>query len=78
MAVSNSIGSNTFDILVCLGLPWIIKAVMNGAESGAWYVIQGCQIFLGANYQNIPKRGKVHQMTFECTYEMAIKYNIWP
>ena len=26
MAVSNSIGSNTFDILLCLGLPWLIQA----------------------------------------------------
>ena len=27
MAVSNSIGSNIFDILVCLGLPWILQTV---------------------------------------------------
>ncbi|XP_065569181.1 sodium/potassium/calcium exchanger 3-like [Artemia franciscana] len=26
MAISNSIGSNSFDILICLGLPWLIKA----------------------------------------------------
>ncbi|CAG7833519.1 unnamed protein product [Allacma fusca] len=26
MALSNSIGSNTFDILMCLGLPWLIRA----------------------------------------------------
>lgn len=25
MAISNSIGSNVFDILVCLGLPWLIE-----------------------------------------------------
>ena len=25
MAVSNSIGSNVFDILMCLGLPWLIE-----------------------------------------------------
>ena len=30
MAVSNSIGSNTFDILICLGLPWIIRAIQHG------------------------------------------------
>lgn len=24
MAVSNSIGSNVFDILMCLGLPWLL------------------------------------------------------
>ena len=38
MAVSNSIGSNTFDILVCLGLPWLIKSIMNGRSNGNWFV----------------------------------------
>ncbi|CAG0891095.1 unnamed protein product, partial [Darwinula stevensoni] len=28
MAVSNAIGSNTFDILLCLGLPWFIQTTM--------------------------------------------------
>ena len=28
MAVSNAIGSNVFDILVCLGIPWFIKTVI--------------------------------------------------
>lgn len=28
MAVSNSIGSNIFDILICLGLPWFISTVI--------------------------------------------------
>lgn len=27
MGISNSIGSNTFDILLCLGLPWLIKSL---------------------------------------------------
>ncbi|CAG0899627.1 unnamed protein product [Darwinula stevensoni] len=26
MCLSNAVGSNTFDILVCLGLPWFVKA----------------------------------------------------
>lgn len=26
MGISSSIGSNTFDILLCLGFPWLIKA----------------------------------------------------
>ena len=30
MAVSNSIGSNTFDILLCLGLPWAIRTIQKG------------------------------------------------
>jgi Ca2+/Na+ antiporter len=28
MGISNSIGSNTFDILLCLGVPWLIKSAM--------------------------------------------------
>jgi sodium/potassium/calcium exchanger 4 len=28
MAVSNAIGSNVFDILLCLGLPWFIKTAI--------------------------------------------------
>ena len=26
MAVSNTVGSNTFDVLLCLGIPWLIKS----------------------------------------------------
>ena len=28
MAVSNAIGSNVFDILVCLGIPWFLKTAV--------------------------------------------------
>lgn len=28
MAVSNAIGSNVFDILICLGLPWFLSTVI--------------------------------------------------
>ena len=28
MAVSNTVGSNTFDVLLCLGVPWLIKAAV--------------------------------------------------
>lgn len=30
MAISNAIGSNTFDILVCLGLPWLGYTILTG------------------------------------------------
>lgn len=32
MAVSNAVGSNIFDILFCLGFPWLIAFGMNGGE----------------------------------------------
>jgi len=39
MGISNSIGSNTFDILICLGLPWLIKGIMlNSSSSSENYV----------------------------------------
>ncbi|XP_013179544.1 PREDICTED: sodium/potassium/calcium exchanger 4 isoform X1 [Papilio xuthus] len=38
MGISNSIGSNTFDILLCLGLPWLIKAALTPAEPGHYWV----------------------------------------
>lgn len=28
MAVSNAVGSNVFDILICLGLPWLIQTTI--------------------------------------------------
>lgn len=38
MAVSNSIGSNTFDILICLGVPWMIRALITGSQQDLWFV----------------------------------------
>ncbi|XP_018579778.1 sodium/potassium/calcium exchanger 3 isoform X2 [Anoplophora glabripennis] len=38
MGISNSIGSNTFDILLCLGLPWFIKATFIPTIAGKHFV----------------------------------------
>ena len=38
MGISNSIGSNTFNILLCLGLPWLIKCAFLPAVEGQHYV----------------------------------------
>ncbi|XP_055598407.1 sodium/potassium/calcium exchanger 3 isoform X2 [Uranotaenia lowii] len=38
MGISNSIGSNTFDILLCLGLPWFFKAAFSPIEDGHHWV----------------------------------------
>ncbi|XP_043286941.1 sodium/potassium/calcium exchanger 4-like [Venturia canescens] len=39
MAMSNTLGANTLDVLLCLGLPWMIRTLMTGEdveiESGA-------------------------------------------
>ncbi|MCG2698304.1 calcium/sodium antiporter [Candidatus Parcubacteria bacterium] len=34
MAISNAIGSNIFDILICLGLPWLIVLSFSGGTIG--------------------------------------------
>lgn len=33
MAVSNAVGSNTFDILICLGLPWFVYILLTGKST---------------------------------------------
>lgn len=33
MAVSNSLGSNVFDILLCLGIPWLIETAKSQGDS---------------------------------------------
>lgn len=38
MGISNSLGSNTFDILLCLGLPWFIKASFLPTSAGNHFV----------------------------------------
>nr|XP_018909737.1 PREDICTED: sodium/potassium/calcium exchanger 4 [Bemisia tabaci] len=38
MGISNSLGSNTFDILLCLGLPWFIKASFLPTDAGRHFV----------------------------------------
>ncbi|OWF56023.1 hypothetical protein KP79_PYT16868 [Mizuhopecten yessoensis] len=32
MAVSNAVGSNVFDILICMGLPWLLQIIINNGE----------------------------------------------
>lgn len=38
MGISNSIGSNVFDVLLCLGLPWFLKAALLPKVPGNHYV----------------------------------------
>merc|ERR1711904_711062 len=54
MAVANAFGSNVFDILLGLGVPWMLKACMGGEVSFAgtasslaeWMVILAAILFL--------------------------------
>lgn len=46
MGISNSIGSNTFDILLCLGLPWFIKAYYLPAVDGEYWVMGAASVHL--------------------------------
>ncbi|XP_070543589.1 sodium/potassium/calcium exchanger 5-like isoform X2 [Ptychodera flava] len=41
MAVSNSIGSNIFDVLLCLGLPWFLKAAFMSSDTGIYIYGRG-------------------------------------
>ena len=38
MSISNSVGSNTFNILICLGLPWLIRSIMFSVQGGPAFV----------------------------------------
>lgn len=64
MGISNSIGSNTFDILLCLGLPWFIKAAfMPTIPNRHWVIFYFCfsclcsytQPFYQSNRRNAAK-----------------------
>ncbi|CAG9854869.1 unnamed protein product [Phyllotreta striolata] len=49
MGLSSSLGSNTFDILLCLGLPWAVKAGLYPKEPGNnWVDIQSAGINISA------------------------------
>lgn len=34
MSISNALGSNTMDILLCLGLPWLVKCLLPASMDG--------------------------------------------
>lgn len=54
MAVSNAIGSNVFDILVCLGLPWFLQTAIFNPGSTVKVYSKGEMRFI-INIVNIKK-----------------------
>ncbi|KAH1013813.1 hypothetical protein HUJ04_002751 [Dendroctonus ponderosae] len=50
MGISSSIGSNTFDILLCLGLPWFIKSAFYPKVPGQHWITINSQ---GINYSAV-------------------------
>lgn len=51
MAVSNAVGSNVFDILICLGLPWFIKTAIIKPGSEVKVISKGKEHLLEGGYQ---------------------------
>jgi len=49
MAVSNAIGSNVFDILVCLGLPWFLQTAVFNPGSTVKVYSKGKPDFIKTN-----------------------------
>lgn len=41
MAVSNAVGSNVFDILICLGLPWFLQTAVISPGSTVKVISKG-------------------------------------
>lgn len=51
MAVSNAVGSNVFDILICLGLPWLIQTTIIDAGGHVNVISKGKSINSQSQYQ---------------------------
>lgn len=51
MAVSNAVGSNVFDILICLGLPWFIQTAILHPNSGVNVISKGDHTFFAKEHR---------------------------
>lgn len=53
MAVSNAVGSNVFDILICLGLPWFLDTAILHPGDEVKVISKGeCQKGNGHKFKN--------------------------
>ena len=46
MAVSNAIGSNVFDFLICLGVPWLLQTLFISPGEDVFIVHKGVENFV--------------------------------
>lgn len=56
MGISSSISSNTFDILLCLGLPWFVKAYFYPAVEG--------NLWVSAYHSHCPFTSNIERFSF--------------
>lgn len=45
MIISSALGSNTMDILLCLGLPWFVKCLLPASMNGGPVVMETNSLF---------------------------------
>ncbi|XP_050522285.1 sodium/potassium/calcium exchanger 4-like isoform X2 [Daktulosphaira vitifoliae] len=45
MSISNALGGNTLDILLCLGLPWFIKSLLPASMNGGPVIMESSDLF---------------------------------
>ena len=53
MAISNAVGSNVFDILLCLGLPWFLQTTVGEARSGIEVYSAGMICYHGMGMEGV-------------------------
>lgn len=53
MAVSNAVGSNVFDILICLGLPWFIQTAIIKPGSHVNVISKGKKVIFRERETNV-------------------------
>ena len=85
MAVANAIGSNVFDILLGLGLPWMLRAVIegedtvvdkNGIKESVGILFGTVWLFLGVLVFNRWKMTKQLGLMLFFLYVIYVAYNI--
>lgn len=69
MSISNALGANTLDIVLCLGLPWLVKTLLPATLNGGPITI----ISQGMAYNNTAQLGCVMVLFIAASVN---KYNL--